>query len=64
MPRRWEAHNNRLFLRVAPEYHQVKVLDWRSVATARPAWLYHDEIHLKPAGGAGYAAWLLMNVRH
>jgi peptidoglycan/LPS O-acetylase OafA/YrhL len=64
VPRTWEGYNDDLFTRVAPEYPNVHVLDWSSLATANRPWLYSDDIHLRPgAGRDGYADWVLASIQ-
>ncbi|WP_028047127.1 acyltransferase family protein [Cellulomonas sp. URHE0023] len=64
VPRTWEAYNDELFTRVAPEYPNVRVLDWASLATANRPWLYADDIHLRPGSGRdGYADWVLTSIQ-
>ncbi|WP_082574050.1 acyltransferase family protein [Cellulomonas sp. Root137] len=64
VPRTWAAFDNELFARVGPEYPNVRVLDWNTLATANRGWLYGDDIHLRPDGGrAGYADWLAQAIQ-
>jgi len=64
VPRTWEGYNDDLFARVAPEYPNVHVLDWSSLASANRPWLYADDIHLRPgAGRDGYADWVLASIQ-
>lgn len=64
VPRTWQSFNDDLFARVAPEYPNVHVLDWSTLATANRPWLYDDDIHLRPGGGReGYAAWILASIQ-
>ncbi|MGA7688979.1 MAG: hypothetical protein WCA29_07085, partial [Jiangellales bacterium] len=63
VPRSWERYNNDLFARAANDYPNVRLLDWKSVAAANPAWLYDDGIHLvAPDGRQAYTNWLLRSL--
>ena len=48
-PRR-SAMFNRVLLRIAPEYPNLRVVDWASMLTAHPKWFAYDKLHLKPRG--------------
>jgi peptidoglycan/LPS O-acetylase OafA/YrhL len=49
-PRPWTAPNNALVARVAPEYLNVRVVDWAALAAAQPGHLVADGVHLSVAG--------------
>lgn len=64
VPRTWADYDNQLFARVGPEYPNVHVLDWNSLAGAHRDWLYSDDIHLRTGGGReGYADWLVASIQ-
>jgi hypothetical protein len=56
-PRSWARANNRVIHDCARAFAKgrVRVVDWAQAADDHPGWLYADGIHLKPAGGAGFA---------
>ena len=64
VPRTWQDFNDALLARIAPEYPNVHVLDWASLAGANRPWLYSDDIHLRPGGGReGYADWITASIQ-
>ena len=60
VPRSWAKANNAVLRQCdeafAPD--RVHVIDWNAVASSHPKWLYGDGIHLRPSGGAAFAALL------
>jgi hypothetical protein len=49
-PRRWVIPNNELIARVAPDYPNVRVVDWYHLAQAHPEYFVRDDIHLTGPG--------------
>ncbi len=49
-PRRWVIPNNELIARVAPDYPNVRVVDWYGLAATHPEYFVADDIHLTGPG--------------
>lgn len=49
-PRKWESDNNALLARLASEYGNVSLLDWKSIIDANPEYLGDDHVHPNYAG--------------
>jgi hypothetical protein len=60
VPRSWQRANNKVIRQCDAAFpdDRVHVIDWDGAVTAHPAWLYNDGIHLRPSGGAAFAALL------
>lgn len=60
VPRSWEKSNNAVIRQCDRAFaaDRVHVIDWDAVVRQHPSWLYSDRIHLKPAGGRGFARLL------
>ncbi len=56
--RPWIGPNNALISRVAPDYPNVRVVDWAALAQAQPGHLVDDGVHLSVAGMRALAAAL------
>ena len=57
VPRSWEDVNNRMLRRCAEKFggDRVVLLDWNSVASKNPEYLYADGYHLRPEGAKAFA---------
>ena len=51
--RHWVQPNNALIGRVAPDFANVRVLDWHALGTRNPEFFARDGIHLTPVGARG-----------
>lgn len=51
----WTEPNNRALAKIDRKWQNVVLLDWHSLASAHPGWLYSDGTHLTPSGRTGYA---------
>ncbi len=47
---------NSLLARLAPEYPNLKVVDWASMIAQNPMWFAFDKLHLQPIGYRARAA--------
>jgi peptidoglycan/LPS O-acetylase OafA/YrhL len=56
MNRPWEPPNNAMFAAVVKAHANAVLVDWDAAANAHQDWLSTDDVHLKPAGRAPYAA--------
>jgi peptidoglycan/LPS O-acetylase OafA/YrhL len=56
MPRSWRKANNATIAKVAPDYPNVTVADWYSLAKDNDSWFVSDGIHLSKEGAAQFAA--------
>jgi hypothetical protein len=54
--------NNRRINELPARYENVKVLDWYSIATAHPEYLYSDKIHIRPEGQKVYADLMMQAI--
>jgi peptidoglycan/LPS O-acetylase OafA/YrhL len=59
VPRDWEGPNNAVIRHAAAQFPNVVLIDWHSIASAHPSWLYSDGLHLPPNGAAQYAQILM-----
>ena len=57
-----QSINNRLINALPGRYANVKVLDWYSIASQYPEYLYSDQTHLRPAGASFYADIIMQAV--
>ncbi|MDB5793376.1 MAG: hypothetical protein JWQ80_3400 [Massilia sp.] len=48
--RRWTAPNNGMIARLAPQFPNVRVIDWHGLASSRPEYFVKDGIHLTTKG--------------
>ena len=57
VPRAWEDVNNRMLRRCDAKFRsdQVVLVDWNSVASKNPEYLYADGYHLRPEGAKAFA---------
>ena len=57
VPRAWEDVNNRMLRRCHAKFRsdQVVLVDWNSVASKNPEYLYADGYHLRPQGAKAFA---------
>ena len=57
VPRAWEDVNNRMLRRCHAKFRsdQVVLVDWNSVASKNPEYLYADGYHLRPEGAKAFA---------
>jgi len=57
VPRAWEDVNNRMLRRCDAKYRsdRVVLVDWNSVASKNPEYLYADGYHLRPEGAKAFA---------
>lgn len=56
MPRSWEKPNNKVIERVAPDYPNVVVADWKSLAGNNPEYFVSDQVHLSSQGAKALAS--------
>ena len=59
VPRGWEAQVNDVLADGARRYRNVVLLDWHTLAGARPDVFWDDGIHLQPAGAQYYTQLVL-----
>jgi hypothetical protein len=57
-----QSINNRLINALPQRYGNVKVLDWFSIASQYPEYLYSDKTHLRTAGARFYADLIMQSV--
>ncbi|MFM7308921.1 MAG: acyltransferase family protein, partial [Actinomycetota bacterium] len=57
-----QSINNRLINALPARYGNVKVLDWHSIASQYPEYLYSDKTHLRTAGARFYADIIMQAV--
>lgn len=57
VPRSWEAPNNRILRKCDRKFRsdRVVLLDWNSLASENPEYLYADGYHLRPEGAEAFA---------
>jgi hypothetical protein len=55
MPRSWEKPNNSVVKKVAPDYSNVVVADWKSLATGNKDYFVSDQVHLSKKGAVAFA---------
>jgi hypothetical protein len=55
MPRSWERPNNAVIAKVAPDYPNVVVADWKSTSKDRPDFFVSDKVHLSKKGTEAFA---------
>jgi len=57
VPRAWEDVNNRMLHRCDAKFRsdRVVLVDWNSVASKNPEYLYADGYHLRPEGAKAFA---------
>jgi peptidoglycan/LPS O-acetylase OafA/YrhL len=53
VPRPWQDENNATIAATAPNYPNVKLLDWFTATADKGDWFYSDGTHLRPAGRQG-----------
>ena len=56
VPRSWRDSNNDSIARVAPEFPNVVVVDWRKASLHHPEYFVSDRVHLTQKGARAYAA--------
>ncbi len=59
VPRSWEDDVNRELVAQVPRYPNAHLADWRAFSMPHPDWFYSDQIHLRPAGRAAYADFVV-----
>lgn len=52
--RYWESANNHTIASIAPDFDNVRLLDWHRVSAGHPSWFYDDGTHLTPTGAIAY----------
>jgi len=57
-----QSINNRLINALPARYGNVKVLDWHSIASQYPEYLYSDKTHLRTAGARFYSDLIMQAV--
>ena len=62
MPRSWERPNNAVIAKVAPDYPNVVVADWKSTSKDRPDFFVSDKVHLSKKGAEAFAALISDNL--
>jgi lysophospholipase L1-like esterase len=55
VPRPWQNSNNRIIAKVVRNQPNAVLVKWRKAAKRNPQWFASDNIHLTPAGAAGFA---------
>ena len=55
MPRTWRNPNNDVIAKVAPDYPNVVVVDWRQASQGHPEYFVSDGVHLTTKGAKVYA---------
>jgi lysophospholipase L1-like esterase len=55
VPRTWEKPNNRLIKKIAADYPNVVVADWKSVSDGRSDYFVSDGVHLTSEGASAFA---------
>ena len=55
VPRTWEKPNNKVIDTVAPDYPNVVVADWKSLASDQPEYFVSDQVHLTSQGARALA---------
>ena len=57
VPRSWEGPNNRILNKCNRKFRsdRVVILDWNSLASQNPEYLYADGYHLRPEGAEAFA---------
>ena len=54
VPRPYRDANNSLIAEIAPQYSNVKVVDWNSISDGHPEYFAPDGVHLVPTGVSAY----------
>lgn len=54
VPRPYRDANNELIARLATEYSNVRVVDWKAISEGRPEYFAPDGVHLVPTGVSAY----------
>lgn len=62
MPRSWERPNNAVIDKVAPDYPNVVVADWKSMSKDRPEFFVSDKVHLSKEGAKAFATLIKENL--
>lgn len=62
MPRSWEKPNNKVIDKVAPDYPNVVVADWKSVSSGNPDYFVSDQVHLTSKGAKAFAELIRSNM--
>jgi lysophospholipase L1-like esterase len=55
MPRSWEKPNNKVISKVAPDYPNVVIADWKAESADHPEYFVSDKVHLSAKGAKAYA---------
>ena len=63
VPREWQDPNNNTIRSVGHRYDNVDIVDWHALASAHPAWVYSDGIHLTSAGAVAYTRIVMTALR-
>jgi hypothetical protein len=58
VPRRWMEPNNALIARVAPDFPNVRVVDWAQASAKHRDWFVDDRVHLTAEGAKQYTQLL------
>lgn len=58
----WQNDVNNTIRSLASSNRNVIIIDWSSIISSNPSWLYSDGIHLNTDGQAGYADYLAKEV--
>ncbi|MGF6409561.1 acyltransferase family protein [Paraburkholderia sp. MM5482-R1] len=59
VPRQWMNANNALFDRVAPEFPNLRLANWRDVSEGQPGYFVSDGVHLTVKGQRAYIAEIM-----
>ena len=54
VPRPYRDANNELLTEIAPQYSNVRVVDWNSISDGHPEYFAPDGVHLVPTGVSAY----------
>jgi hypothetical protein len=58
VPRRWMEPNNALIARVAPDFPNVRLVDWAAASAEHRDWFVDDRVHLTAEGARAYTRLL------
>jgi peptidoglycan/LPS O-acetylase OafA/YrhL len=54
VPRPYREANNELLANLAPEYPNVRIVDWDAISDGHPEYFAPDGVHLVPTGASAY----------
>ncbi|MGD6961170.1 acyltransferase family protein [Fictibacillus phosphorivorans] len=62
VPKPWQREVNETLKKVAPDYNNVKVVDWFTKSESHPEYIGHDGVHLTHTGAKEYAEFLIKHI--